>query len=90
MSFIDKVNVTAAKKKEQMSKKAKPVKSPRSLAFDYFETEDKLNSIKGKDSEAHKKIQRELAKLRNELDKNNVGHQKLAAFYKTYLKGKVK
>ena len=90
MSFIDKVNGITAAKKEQKSKKAKAVKSPRTLAFDYFETADRLNSLKGKDSESHKKIQRELSKLRKELDKNSVGHQKLDVFYKSYLKGKVK
>jgi hypothetical protein len=87
MSFIEKVTAAAKVKKD---KKAKPVKSPRTLAFDYFETEDRLKKTKNKDSEIYKKLNKEIVKLRKELDKNNIGHQKLAQLYQSYLKGKTK
>ena len=90
MSYIEKVETLAAKKKERKSPKAKPAKTPKSLAFDYFEAEEKLKKLKGKDSWNHKKIQKEVNKLRKELDKNEIGHQKLAKYYDTFLKGKVK
>ena len=90
MSFIDRIKEITAAPKEQKNKKAKPGKTPKSLAFDYFETEERLNAIKGKDSASHKKVANELLKLRKELDKNNIGHQKLAVYYQSFLKGKVK